>query len=391
MPKLIHMITDQPEGTRFFQQDQLVFLTENGWDVTVISSPGSWLDSLTHETNIAVIPVKMARNVSPLWDVFALVRIAAAIYRIKPDLVSAGTPKAGLLGMVAAKLLRVPARVYFLRGLRLETERGALRALLNATEKLASYCANRIVCVSRSLRDRYLELNLTTAAKVCLLGNGSSNGIDPSLYEPTEQRRLAGLEIRRTYNIEPTDVVIGYVGRLAKDKGGKDLLMAFELVKEKIANAHLLIVGDCDKSSTLSFKERALLAEDPAIHVTGFLRDVSWHYHAIDILAFPSHREGFPRVPLEAAASQIPIVAYSATGTVDAVRHNHTGLLSPVGSYQLLADNLLAYATDSGRRRKHGLNAQKRAIEEFHYKLVWDRLLELYRDLVAGESRGHAQ
>lgn len=365
------MITEQPGGTRFFQQDQLVFLSKNGWDVTVISSPAPCLEKLEAETEVKVVPIRMSRNISPLRDTLSFVKIFFAIYRIKPDLVSAGTPKAGLLGLLAATILQTPARVYVLRGLRLETTSGPLRWLLYLMEKITASCAHEVICVSRSLRTKYLELKLTTPRKAVVLANGSSNGIDPDLYKPTPERQAAGEEIRQQLDIGLDDFVIGYIGRVAKDKGGRDLLDAYKHVRAKIDTAHLLIIGDLDGTALFTDQEQKSISMDPNIHITGFVDDVSPYYHMIDVVALPSYREGFPRVPLEAAGSEVPVVAYEATGTIDAVKHDNTGLLSEIGDSKALSANIIFYASNEEMRRTHGSAARQRVVSHFHSQLVW--------------------
>ncbi|MGI9459477.1 MAG: glycosyltransferase family 4 protein [Pirellulales bacterium] len=376
------MITEQPGGTRFFQQDQLAFFTDNGWDITVISSPAPCLETLEAETEVKVVPIRMSRNISPLRDTLSFIKVFFAIYRINPDLISAGTPKAGLLGLLAAKILQVPARVYVLRGLRLETTSGPLRWLLYLMEKITALCAHEVICVSKSLRKKYLELKLTSPQKAVVLANGSSNGLDPDLYKPTMERQAAGVEIRQQLDIGLEDFVIGYIGRVAKDKGGRDLLDAYKHVRSKIDAVHLLIVGDLDETALFTEQEQKSISMDPNIHITGFVDDVSPYYHMIDVVVLPSYREGFPRVPLEAAGAEVPVVAYEATGTVDAVEHDKTGLLSEIGDSKALADNIISYASNEEKRHTHGSAGRQRVVSNFTSQLVWKDLLNKYAKLV---------
>ena len=121
---------------------------------------------------------------------------------------------------------------------------------------------------------------------------------------------------------------------------------------------------------------------DPNIHITGFLDDVSPYYQMIDVVVLPSYREGFPRVPLEAAGSEVPVVAYEATGTVDAVEHDKTGLLSEIGDSKALANNIIFYATNEGKRHTHGADGRQRVISDFNSQLVWTAYHQRYMTLL---------
>ncbi|HVS02851.1 MAG TPA: glycosyltransferase family 4 protein, partial [Thermoanaerobaculia bacterium] len=330
---------------------------------------------------VAVAAVPFARQIRPLADLRALWVLAALVRRFRPAVVSAGTPKAGLLGIVAARLHSVPVRVYTVRGLRLETATGLERRLLTALERLAAASASHVVCVGESLRRRYLQLGFAEAAKTRVLLDGSSNGVDVERFRPARPGEAA--ELRRGLGIDEAAAVVGFVGRFTRDKGVEDLVAAFfDHVVSRLGEARLLLVGDYESGDPVAAVVRRRL-EDPRVVRAGFAADTAPFYRAMDVLAFPSYREGFPNAPLEAAASGVAVVGYAATGTVDAVVDGATGLLVPVGDRQRLAAAILGYLEDTARRRRHGEAGRERVEGHFPSQRLWQAWSELYRNTLA--------
>src|ERR1700738_229305 len=159
-------------------------LREAGFRVVLIASPGILLESMAGQEEVESLAISMERGIAPLADLLSLFRLTKALFRLRPDIVEFSTPKAGLLGSLAALLCGVPKRVYLLRGLRLETESGGKRWILRITEKLAAACCHIVLCNSESLRDQALALSLASNSKLRILGHGSSNGVDVERFAP---------------------------------------------------------------------------------------------------------------------------------------------------------------------------------------------------------------
>ncbi|NQV26207.1 MAG: glycosyltransferase, partial [Rhodopirellula sp.] len=221
-PRLLY-ITTHGTAALSLMRGQLAAVQRRGFDVTVAASPSWELDAVTEREGVPTIAVPMNREITPLQDLVALVRLVRVMKQLRPDIVNAGTPKAGLLGMIAARITGVPARIYVLRGLRLETTSGLKRLILKTTERIASACAHQVVCVSESMRQVYIEQKLAPARKCLLPGPGTSNGIDVSRFEKTDRRLLAARDIRRNLEIPLDAPVVGFVGRLTRDKGIAEL------------------------------------------------------------------------------------------------------------------------------------------------------------------------
>lgn len=334
--------------------------------MVLLSSPGPELDSMAAQEGASVVAVPMARRPSPVADVCALVRQIIVFRRLRPSIVSASTPKAGLLGMIAASLLGVPVRHYLLRGLPLATAPFWQRPVLWCMEFAACRIAHQVQCVSHSLRDDIVRRGLASPEKCIVLCNGSSNGVDAEgRFNPARFSAEQRKEIRRAFGVSPERLVIGFVGRLCKDKGVLDLLAAWEHVSRQCPRAHLLILGPLDSSEPkLTSLLEQLRSSGRATVLTEF-RDPVHCYLAMDVMVLPSRREGFPNVVLEASAMSLPVVTTDAVGCRDSVIDGVTGRVVPVGDVRALAVAIQDYIDVPRCRHLHGEAGRARALREF--------------------------
>lgn len=381
-PRLCYILT-HAVSTRFLR-GQLAFMRARGYDVTLLVSPGQELSELRTDEGIAIHAIPMERAICPWRDLRSLLRLYLAVRRIRPDIVNAGTPKAGLLGMLAAWAARVPVRIYTLHGLRLETTSGWKRRLLTLTERIASRCATRVICVSGSLRDAYARCRLAPRDKLYVLANGTCNGLDVKAWvcRSEKARRSQRAEVRRRLSIPSDALVVGAVGRLGRDKGIVDVLAAWDMVRQHYPDVHLLLLGDLEATDPLPAPCLRRIADDSRIHWHGFAAEVTPYYDAMDILVHASYREGFPYAPLEAAAAGLPVVGYRVTGVVDAVADGVTGRLVAPHDIPQLGEALRQYAAHGQRRRRHGQAGRARVVRAFSQQTVWTALHGHYTDLL---------
>jgi glycosyltransferase involved in cell wall biosynthesis len=357
--------------------DRLQELRAAGFRVSVLSAPGNIATRAAQIEDVSTYTVPVCRTISPIADMVAFVRILKLLMQLKPDLVEFSTPKVGLLGCVAAWLCRVRVRVYFLRGLRLETTAGLKRWLLLWAERLASVCSHITLCNSGSLRDRAMELRIAPASRLLLLGNGSSNGVDVVRFAP------APSDLRQRLGISDGAPVIGFAGRLTADKGVPELLEAFALILRERPDAHLLLVGWFDAAEdALDQGLRRRVEGHPRILCTGYVADAAPYYRAMDLLVLPSWREGFPNAVLEAAASGVPVIAAACTGSLDAVVPEVTGLLVPPGYPEAICEAVLRLTGDPVLRRQMSESARQWAVDHFDKRRVMGLTTQLYRRLV---------
>jgi glycosyltransferase involved in cell wall biosynthesis len=388
--RVLYLLTD--EISRVLVRGQLGHLVEQGFDVTVAtrssqpvgafpsaSVPAS-ADGWDH--GVAVEHLPFVREPSPLADLRALGATIGLIRRIRPAIVNASTPKAGLLGMLAAGLCRVPVRVYVVRGLRFETATGWRRRVFRGSEWIAMRCANHVVFNSRSLLAVAERERLVPAGRGEVIGGGSGNGIDVARFGPDAPPARA--DARRELGLPPDARVVGFVGRFTGDKGIADLIDAFGSTLSERADVWLLLVGQFEQGDPVSGDVRRVIESNDRIVVVPWLADPGVAYRAMDVLAFPSSREGLPNVPLEAQLSEVPVVAYAATGTVDAVADGVGGVLVPVGAVEALAGALGDLLDDPQRRAAMGAAGSGWVAARFDRRAVWAGLVERYRSWLTG-------
>ena len=364
-----------------FYNGVLGHLRRAGFEPMLLSAPGDGLVEVSSTAGVANFAVPMKREIAPLQDVISLCRLYRTIRRIRPRIIDVSTPKAGLLGAVAALLARVPCRVYTMRGLRLETAAGFKRALLWATEWIACWCSHRVVCVSPSLRERAIGFNLVSPGKATVLEKGSG-GVDTRRFCPADGTSPETENLRTMLGIPTGAPVLGFVGRFVKDKGIRELVEAYQRLHATYPELRLLLVGEFEPGDPVEPEVRRYIEAGPAIIRPGFVSDTAPYYRLMDVLALPTHREGFPGVPLEGQASGVPVVTTTATGAVDSILDGVTGLLVPVGDANALANAVGKLLADPALRVRMGNAGRMRVERDFRLEVIWSAMADLYRDLM---------
>jgi len=384
MPRIVHVFT-VPDSLVFLR-GQVAFMRARGYDLTVVSSPGDALDAFGRQEGVAVHGLPMPRRISPGGDIKSLTRLVALLRRIRPEIVHAHTPKGGLIGTIAAKLAQVPVRIYHMRGLPLLTAHGAQRALLTATERTSCALATRVIAVSPSLRDVAIEHHLCSSRKIDVLASGSGNGVDCGRFDPDRFGPDHRDALRSALGVPVEAPVIGFIGRCVRDKGIVELVEAWRQIRTDHPTAVLVVAGVFEERDAIPALTRRALAEDPRVRLLGFVDDTPALFAALDVLALPTYREGFPNVPLEAAAMRVPVVTTRVPGCIDAVQDGVTGTLVPPRDAIALADALNVYLASKSLREQHGRAARLFVERSFRRERIWEALAALYDDLLAAPA-----
>jgi glycosyltransferase involved in cell wall biosynthesis len=358
------------------------YLREQGFDVSVTSSEGSELD-LASKEGASAFAIPIQREISLRHDLVSLWLVWRLIRKIRPDITIFGTPKAGLLGGIAARMAGVPHRIYTLHGLRLETTTGCKRKLLVLAERVACFCADRVHCVSPSLRKRAIELGVVGPDKAEVVGAGTCAGVDTARFNATPEALQQSTVLRRHLGLDAIAPVIGFVGRFTRDKGIADLYDAFVAVRERHPTLRVLLVGDFEAGDPVSEHTRRAIESDPAVVRTGFVRDVAPFYQLMDIFLLPTYREGFGGVSLEAQAAGVPVITTDATGAMDSVLHCKTGLIVPVGNVDALSSAMDILLGDPPLRKQMGEAGYEWVHAVFRREIVWAAYLKAFQSLVS--------
>ena len=374
-PKLVIIVTAK---FLLFFRGCIANLRNSGFDVSAISSPGPEQEVIRAE-GASIFDVPMNREISLLDDLVSLWRLWRVLRRIRPDITNSGNPKAGLLGGLAAVLAGVPCRIYALHGLRLETTTGVKRRILVWTEQIACRCAHRVICDSPSLRQRAIDLGLVESAKTLSL---TCHGVEVERYAGTEENMARADELRNELDLPKDVLVIGFVGRLTRDKGIPELIEAYRDLRNDFRELRLLLVGDFEDGDPVPPSVRTRIENDPLILRPGFVPDTSAYYQLMDVLVLPTWREGFGLVNIEAQAAGKPVVTTRATGAIDSVQDGKTGLLVPVGDAPALARAIGSLLGDAAKRKEMGRRGQEWVTCEFSRGKVLTELAREYHSLI---------
>ncbi|WP_196806014.1 glycosyltransferase family 4 protein [Terracoccus sp. 273MFTsu3.1] len=354
-----------------FHRELVRQLQNDGFDVCVVSSPGQGLANMRRDLGVRTRELSMTRDISPVADLRGLVSWLLLCLRERPELVVAATPKASLLSLIAARVTRVPRRLYSAVGLRLEGAHGGRRRLLVAIERVTTAASTEVVANSRSLAKRYEELRLVPVAKLRQTVPGSSHGVDCTHFSP----RRADADLAQRLGLDLSVPVVGFVGRLTHDKGIETLVAAAKLLAHLGRGIQLLIVGPQDEPDSSDYLK---MLKDSGLQVSsvGSVDDVRPYFSLMSVHVLPTLREGFPNVVLEASAMGIPTVTTDATGSVDSVLPGVTGLLVPARDPQALAHAMSRLISEPQTAASYGCAARAWVTRDFTPEAVVRSLLD---------------
>lgn len=374
--KLIR-ITTVPQSLRGLLKGQLKFMSENGYEVIGVSSTGDALQDVAESEGVRTVAIEMTRTISPLKDLQALFRLIQLFRKEKPQIVHTHTPKAGLLGMMAAKIAGVPHRLHTVAGMPLMEATGVKRKILDFVEKLTYASATKVYPNSKGLYDFILENNYTSTDKLKVIGNGSSNGIDTSFFSPDVIAEETKNTLRSKLNLAADDFVFVFVGRLVSDKGINELIKAFQQLG--VQHSKLLLVGpleiDHDPLKPEILKE---INENPNILWVGLQKDVRPFFAIADALAFPSYREGFPNVVMQAGAMGLPSIVSDINGCNEIIINGKNGIIIPVKNVIALKNAMYKLMYDKNIYTDLKNNARFMIQSRYEKTVVWEAMLEEY-------------
>ena len=273
--------------------------------------------------------------------------------------------KAALLGSIAAWLAGVPVRIFLIRGLLTENAQGAKRSLFRWLERLTARLCHSSICVSPSLLKFARAEGILGAGQGLVLANGMSNGIDPNQFDPETvvPAQLPSPGHVGPHTLRPAQV-IGFVGRLVRDKGIEEIYEAWRLIRDEFPKSLPLARWTLGGQRQSPIDSQAGLESDTRVLLVGRVTNVAKYYKSMDLFVFPSHREGFPNAPMEAACMGLPVIATRVVGCMDAVVEDETGILIPPRDPRALAQAIRTYLADSELRHRHGLAGRERSLAQ---------------------------
>jgi len=254
---------------------------------------------------------------------------------------------------------------------------GLKRTILNLVEKITSWAATGVYPNSYALKDFMVENKLAPISKLKVIGNGSSNGIDLDFFALKNTPNYHSL--RKELKIEDTDIVFCFVGRIVKDKGINELLEAFDKLNKDLKNSKLLIIGTQEKElDPITEKSISILKNNPNVLELGWQNDIRPYLAISDTFVFPSYREGFPNVVLQAGAMNLPSIVSDINGSNEIIQNNINGLIIPSKETELLYQAMKLLGSDELLRKKLSEPAREIIKAKYSQDFVWNELYKEY-------------
>ena len=376
-PTLIR-ITTVPLSLDKLLEGQLAYMN-SFYDVIAVSADVTELKAVAKREGVESKMIPLTRKITPFKDLWALWQLYRYLKIQRPAIVHTHTPKAGIVGMLAARMAGVPLRIHTVAGLPLMETTGAKRKLLNWVEKKTYACATNVWPNSIGLRDFILQEKFTEPAKLEVIANGSSNGISVDYFDPSLFSEAQNTSLKESIGIPKNDFAFIFVGRLVGDKGINELVAAFNNLQKKQANISLVLVGPLETALDPLDSETILtIKTHPKIFSVGYQKDVRPFFAFAKALVFPSYREGFPNVVLQAGAMGLPSIVTDINGCNEIIVPKINGSIIPPKDKAALesAMEAILFETEdwTARCRKH-------IVDKYRREHVWNTMLDRYRKL----------
>jgi len=375
LKKKILIVTTVADSLPFFKGQ--IDVLKKSFDVELVSSPGIQHDEMCQMHNVQGHKLIMKRDISFISDFRSLWNLFFLFLKIKPDVVHSNTPKAGLLATIAAWIARIPNRIYYVHGLRYHGENGFKRKILMKMEVVSCFFATDVIAVSNGIKTA-LKTDKITNKEIKVIGNGSVNGIDIDYFNPDI---ISDVEVYQNHNIDKKDFIFGFIGRLVGDKGINELIKAFVKINKQF-DSKLLLIGTFEHALDPLQDETLKEIENNAnILQVGFKKDVRPYLKAMDVFVFPSYREGFGIVLMEAASMGVPSISSDITGCNEIIIEGENGYLVESKNEAALYERMLYCVENKKVIKEMSTTTRSNIINKFEQQKHWAASLALYEEL----------
>ena len=380
MNKLIR-ITTVPISLDKLLEGQLNYMNSY-YDITAVSSENEYLTRIGKKENVSTFCLEMTRKITPIKDIIAVVKLYSFLKENKPLIVHTHTPKAGIVGMLASKLAGVPHRLHTVAGLPLLEATGFKRKLLDFVEKLTYSCATKVYPNSFGLLEIIKQNNYCSIEKLKVLANGSSNGIDTSFFDPNHFSTTQNNDLKAKLGLTDAHFVFVFVGRIVRDKGINELIAAFDKLNKIHPNCRLLLVGPFEHDlDPVDVETEQIIQTNNAIVSMGYQNDVRPYFAISNALIFPSYREGFPNVVMQAGAMGLPCIVSDINGCNEIIKKGENGLIIPVKDTNAIYNSMLLLIQDQYLYNIMKNNARDKIVSLYEQKVVWESIRDEYLEI----------
>jgi glycosyltransferase involved in cell wall biosynthesis len=381
-PRTIVQITAIGLSAKMFLIPHFKRLTKDGFRVILVASDDDDAKRAAELSGAEHLPIRINTHISPIRDLVSIIQLWSRLRKLRPHVVHAHMSKAGMVGMVAAWLARIPIRVYHNHGIALYGESWVRKKLIVIAERLSNRLATHVIFCSASTRQFAIEHHISSSTKSRVLLDGTISGIDIEKYKPPATNELRS-EQRQEWGIDDQKVVLGFVGRIVPHKGIKTLIEAWRMLDQSTRQRACLVMAGGMADEDLQQLVEHAQREMPEVKFVGWVQDMASFYAGLDVLVLPSWYEGLPYSVMEAQSTGLPAIVTHVPGNIDAIVDEQTGLFVPVRDPEALAATIKRLVADADKRKQLGQAARRRIVEQFSQERVMDGMMEFYRQQLA--------
>lgn len=383
MAKTILRITTVPIALKILLEGQMKFMKEHGFNVIMVSSDGKERQEVIEQEGCPHVIVPMTRKITPFADLVSLFKMCRVIKKYKPDIVHTHTPKAGLIGMLAAKICGTKIRIHTVAGLPLMVENGVKKKLLKIIEKFTYRCCTNVWPNSKSLLQYITLQRLASPNKVSMIHNGSSNGINIVRYNSKSLEDKKIIQTKETINFNPENIYLLFVGRIVYDKGIYELVLAFKKLLNKHKKLCLVLIGPYeDKLDPLPVEITSEIEFNEQIIHINWAENIEYYMNLSSYFIFPSHREGLPNVLLQAGAMGLPVICGDIPGNIDLIENHKTGLIFKSLDIVSLSQSIDFALNNQNLMAQFASRFQQNVISKYNRNDVQQSILDEYSKLL---------
>lgn len=359
---------------------QLKFLNKH-YEVIAVSGDDKFLKNVESREKVETFSIVMEREISIFKDLASLIKLYLFFKKEKPYIVHSITPKAGLLSMIAAYFAGVPIRIHTFTGLIFPNKIGLFQKLLILMDRLLCRFATHVYPEGEGVKRDLIRYKITDKP-LRIIANGNINGIDTAFFDPSLFPEKKNASFRKNLTIDDNDFVFIFVGRLVADKGINELVRAFDKLSDKYDNVSLLLVGNFEEELDPLLPESiAIIQNNKAIVSVGFQDDVRPYFAISNALVFPSYREGFPNVVLQAGAMNLPSIVSDINGCNEIIEKGKNGIIIPVKDENAIFESMKRLSQNDELTNQLKKNCRDNIVSKFEQKIVWEAILNEYHKL----------
>jgi glycosyltransferase involved in cell wall biosynthesis len=379
--KKLVRITTVPLSLDKILDGQLAFMN-NHYEVIAVSSEKEYLIRCAKNEGVRFKHIEMTRKITPIKDFISLIKLISFLKKERPLIIHSHTPKAGILAMLASKITNIPIRLHTVAGLPLMEEKGSKKKLLELIEKLTYSFSTFVFTNSNGLYKYIIDNNYVSKSKLKVIGNGSSNGVDVNYFSPTSVSEKEKEKLKLSLGILENDFTFVFVGRIVADKGINELINAFDTISFQNNAIKLLLVGEQESHlDPLNENTLKLISTNKNIIKTGFQKDIRPFLAVSDALVFPSYREGFPNVIMQAGAMELPVIATNINGCNEIIVNEKNGVLIELKNNGAIVKAMVRLIEDEAFYKNLKSNARSMIVSRFERKVICEKILYEYKEM----------